>query len=182
MCFFQWLYFVLSFTKFTIFFSVIDSLFCLFLVYWSLLVGMSVWFQSSLWSLRVIKVSGSVTSSFLAIMYIGFDYIVNCCFICFLVISMYRLLQQLYIVSRFYSLVVFGFWSFLIWFRCLCSLFWKRFGTCQNFIFWIRSTTSFSNSFSSCIMGSSLVDMKPYASFWSIHRSGLRKVLSILYF
>ena len=78
--FFQWLFFVLSFTNFTIF----SSNWLLLLPICGLhLVG--VFLKSSLWSLRVVKDSLSVVvlmrsakSSFLA-MYISFDHIVNCC-------------------------------------------------------------------------------------------------------
>ena len=47
-------------------------------------------------------------------MHIGFDFIITCCSICFffvVVIFMYAFLQQLFIVGRFYCVVVVGFVS-----------------------------------------------------------------------
>ena len=101
--FFQWLYFVLSFTTFTIFSSN-----CLLILPISGLQGFIIWhvglfLKFSLWSLRVIKDSlsalvlmRSAKSSFLAICISALIIIiVNCCSIFSLVIlmHMHRFLQ-----------------------------------------------------------------------------------------
>ena len=68
-----------------------------------------------------------------------------------------------------------NFFSLFILFRSFLSSFWNSLSNFLNFIFSISNTRPSSNSFSSGMKGSNLVELKPYVSLVEFSKSGFKK-------